>query len=95
MFLKSWLNPFTSSYKIVRDLLYSSALWRLFLVVSRVITRERINKLNKKFSNYYNFFIYNSFNKFTYPKALYGGTKHRQWYLHEYTNNEFLYYGPI
>ena len=34
--------------------------------------------LNVKFSNYYNFFIYNSFNKFTYPKALYGGTKHRQ-----------------
>ena len=35
-------------------------------------------KINEKFSNYYNFFIYNSFNKFTYPKALYGGTKHRQ-----------------
>ena len=34
--------------------------------------------LNVKFSNYYNFFIYNSFNKFTYPKALYGDTKHRQ-----------------
>ena len=35
-------------------------------------------KINEKFSNYYNFFIYNSFNKFTYPKALYGDTKHRQ-----------------
>ena len=34
-------------------------------------------KLMKSF-NYYNFFIYNSFNKFTYPKALYGDTKHRQ-----------------
>ena len=35
-------------------------------------------KINEKFSNYYNFFIYNSFNKFTYPKALYDDTKHRQ-----------------